>query len=155
MLDKVILILTKANTISKKISAKASAAKPLVKPLPGGKTLGLDPETWFYDIEDGDDTKEGEEAEIIFIYDSGLAVYKQNTAKRKFPYIDTFNHKGPSVISTMRYLTIGVFEHLKITSTLDVEKMLAYAAHPQRSCAYKISRDSCDMQAVGEGARGR
>ena len=41
-------------TISKKISVKASAAKPSGKPLPGNKTLGIEPDIRFYDIEDGD-----------------------------------------------------------------------------------------------------
>ena len=48
------------NTIGKKISVKASADKPSVKPLPGDKTLGLEPEIRFYKLEDGDDTAEGE-----------------------------------------------------------------------------------------------
>ena len=46
-----------AKTISKKISANASAAKPLVKPLPGDKNLGLDASILFYTIEDGDETE--------------------------------------------------------------------------------------------------
>ena len=48
-----------AKTISKKISVKASAAKPLGKPPPRDKTLGLEPAICFYAIEDGDDTEEG------------------------------------------------------------------------------------------------
>ena len=47
-------------TISKKSSVKYSAAKPLGKPLPGYKTLGLDPNTRFYSIEHVDETEEGE-----------------------------------------------------------------------------------------------
>ena len=46
-----------ANNTSKKISVKASAAKPLVKPPPGDKTFGLDPAIHFYAIEDGDKTE--------------------------------------------------------------------------------------------------
>ena len=46
--------------------------------------------------------------------------------KRKFPYIDTFNHEGPKVISVMRNLTTGVFEHLEITSHMDVDQRVAY-----------------------------
>ena len=41
--------------------------------------------------------------------------------KRKFPYIDTFHHKGPVFIGAMHNLTVGVFEHLEITSPMDVE----------------------------------
>ena len=35
---------------SKKISVKYSAAKPLVKPPPGDKNLGLEPKIGFYAI---------------------------------------------------------------------------------------------------------
>ena len=45
-------------TTSKKISVKASAAKPLGKLTPRDKTLGLEEEIRFYDIEDGNDTEE-------------------------------------------------------------------------------------------------
>ena len=48
-----------AKTISKKISVKASAAKPLDKPLPGDKTLGLEPAVRFYKVEEGDENSEG------------------------------------------------------------------------------------------------
>ena len=41
-------------TISKKISVKASAAKPSGKPLPRNKTIGIETDIRFYDIEDGD-----------------------------------------------------------------------------------------------------
>ena len=45
-------------TTSKKISVKASAAKPLGKPPPFDKNLWLDPEILFYTLEDGDDNEE-------------------------------------------------------------------------------------------------
>ena len=51
---------------------------------------------------------------------------KQNLVKRQFPYIDTFDQEEPVVINAMRDLTVGVFEHLDITSPMDVEKRLAY-----------------------------
>ena len=51
---------------------------------------------------------------------------KQNLVKRQFPYIDTFDHEEPVVINAMRDLTVGVFEHLDITSPMDVETNLAY-----------------------------
>ena len=49
------------NTI-KKISVKTSTAKPLGKPLPGDKNMGLEPEIYLYTLEDSDDNTEGEEA---------------------------------------------------------------------------------------------
>ena len=101
-----------AKTISRKISVKASAAKPLGKPPPGDKTPGLEPAIRFYELEDGDKTEEGEESEILVIHDSRLVVSKKKLVKRKFSYINTFDHEGPSVASTMKDLTSGVFEHL-------------------------------------------
>ena len=115
-----------AKTISKKISAKASVANPFGKTMPGDKIFILETEICFYAIEDGDETEEGEDAEILVVYDSILAVSKQNPVKRKFPNIDTFDHEGPVFISAMHDLTVGVFDHLKITSPMDVEKRLAY-----------------------------
>ena len=72
-------------TTSKKSSVKASAAKTLGKPPPGDKTLGIDPATRLYTIEDSDETEEGEEAEILVIYDSSFAASKKNLVNRKFP----------------------------------------------------------------------
>ena len=51
---------------------------------------------------------------------------KQNLVNKKFPYIDTFDHEGPAVISAMHDLTFGVFEHLEITSLMYVEKRISY-----------------------------
>ena len=51
-----------AKTISKKISVKASSAKPSGKTLHRYKTLRLETDIRFYDIEDGDKTEEGYEA---------------------------------------------------------------------------------------------
>ena len=48
---------------------KASTAKPLGEPLPGGKTLRLNPSIRLYEIEDGDKTEEVEDAEILIIHD--------------------------------------------------------------------------------------
>ena len=107
-------------TLSKKISVKASAAKPLGKPPPGGETLGIEPVVRFHAIEYCDKTEEGEEAEILVIYDSSLAASKQNLVKRKFPYIDTFDHEGPTVVGALYDLTVGVFEHLEIACPMDV-----------------------------------
>ena len=60
---------------------------------------------------------------------------KQNLMKRKFPYIDTFDHNGPVVIGAMHNLTVGVFEHLKITSPMDVKTDSLHTAHPNISYA--------------------
>ena len=127
--------MTMAKTISKKSSVKASAAKPLGKPMPGGKIFGIYPEIRFYYIGDGDETEEVEESEILVVYDSSLAASKKNLVKRNFPYIYTFDHEGPVVTSAMHKLTIGVFENLKITSPMDVDKRLAYTQSILRGAA--------------------
>ena len=46
--------------------------------------------------------------------------YKQNFVKRKFPWIDIFDHEVPAVINTMGDLTVGLFGHLDISSRLDL-----------------------------------
>ena len=51
-----------ASSISRKSSVKASTDKPSGKPPPGDKILGIDPEIRFYELEDSDNTEEGEEA---------------------------------------------------------------------------------------------
>ena len=56
VLDKYISLLNIVKPISKKISVKASTAKPLVKPPPGDKTFGIVSDIRLYEIEDGDDT---------------------------------------------------------------------------------------------------
>ena len=83
------------------------------------------------------ETEDGEEAEIIAVYDSSLEESKQNLVKRKFPYINTLYHEVPTVISTMRNINVGVFEHLSITSPMDVDKRLAYTQHILRGAALK------------------
>ena len=113
-------------SISKKISLKASASKPLAKIPPKYKTFGLDPAIRLYAIEDGYEAEKGEEAEILIIYNSSLAASKKNLGKRRFPYIYTFNHEGTIVINAMRDLTFGVFEHLDSISLIDMCKRLAY-----------------------------
>ena len=62
-----------ANIISKRSSVKASAAKPSWKPPLRDKNLGVDPEICFYEIEYGDKTEEGEEAEILITHNKSLA----------------------------------------------------------------------------------
>ena len=53
-------------------------------------------------------------------------VSKKTLVNSKFPYIDTFNHEVPLVISAMLNLTVKVFEHFYITSHIDVDKRLSY-----------------------------
>ena len=105
------------------------------KPLPRDKILELDTETRFYELYDVDKTEEGEEAETIVIHDSILVESKQNHVKRKFPYINTFDHEGPAGVSTMRNITIGVFEHLKTTSPMLVDQRISYMQHILRGAA--------------------
>ena len=114
-----------ARTISIK-TVKASTSKPNRKPPPGDKTIGLETAIRFYEIEYGNKTKKLEESEIFFINDSILMASNQNLVKRRFPFINMFNHKGPYVISAMRYLTVGVFEHIDITSILDIDIKIKY-----------------------------
>ena len=100
-----------AKTISRIISVKSSEAKPSGKtfgnPPPGDKTSGLESAISLYALEDGGNTEEGEESEIPIIHNSSLVESKQNLVKRKFPYIDTFDHEGPTVVSAMWDLTSG------------------------------------------------
>ena len=56
-----------ANTICRQSLFKSSATKPLVKYPPKDKTLGLESAIHFYELEDGDETGKGEEAEIFII----------------------------------------------------------------------------------------
>ena len=37
-----------------------------------------------------------------------------------------FDHEGPAVVSAMRNLTVGVSDHLEITSPMEVDQMVAY-----------------------------
>ena len=48
-----------------------------------------------------------------------------------------FDHEGPAVISVMHNLTVKVFEHLNITSPMDVKKRLAYTQRILRRAALK------------------
>ena len=63
----------------------ASTAKPLEKYLTGDKSLGLETDIRFYELEDSDNTKEVEYAEILIIQDKILLSTKKNLFKRKFP----------------------------------------------------------------------
>ena len=126
-----------AKIISKKISVNASAAKPLGKPPPRDKTLGIEPDIHSYNIEGGDENVEGEESETLVVHGSNLAVSKQNLITRKFPYIDTFDHEGPALVNAMRDLTSGMFEHLDITSPMDVYQRVAYTQQIIRGAALK------------------
>ena len=137
MFDKVILILTIEKTISKKISVKASATKPSGNHPPRYKTLEIEQKIRFYAKEYGDDTGEGEEVEILIVYDSSLVASKQNLVNRKFTYIYTFDNGGQAGINAMRNITVGVFEHLETTSPIDVDKMISYTQLIPRGDALK------------------
>ena len=51
--------------------------------------------------------------------------------------MNTFNHEGPAVVSTMHGLTSGVFEILNIISPMDVDQRLAYNKHIMIGAALK------------------
>ena len=51
---------------------------------------------------------------------------KQTLDKIKSPFIYTFNHEGPAVINVMRDLMVVLFEHLDITSRLDLDLRIKY-----------------------------
>ena len=99
------------------------------------KILVIESYIRFYTLEDGDGTAEGGEAETFVVHDSNLAVFKQNLVKRKFPYINTLDSEVPAVVSVMRDLTVGVSEHLDITSYGHRSKVIMQVAYPQRTCA--------------------
>ena len=67
---------------------------------------------------------------------------KQNLVKRKFPYINTFDHGGPAVASAMRDLTIGVFEYLEITSHMELDQRISYTQIVLIGSALKNTRQS-------------
>ena len=90
--NNIITPLTMAITIHKNKYFEYSAAKPAGKPLPRDKTFGIEPDIRFYSIEDGDETGKGEEEEILVVYDSSLTASEKIFVKRKFPYINTFDH---------------------------------------------------------------
>ena len=68
-------------------------------------------------------------------------VYKQNLVNRKFPYIGTFDHEGPIVVSVMCNITVGVFENLDITITIDVYQRVAYTQRILKGSALKKYRE--------------
>ena len=67
---------------------------------------------------------EVEESDILIIHDSSLATIKQKSVKRKFLCINMFDHEGPSMIYTMSYLKVGVFEHMYIISKFNVYQQI-------------------------------
>ena len=54
-------------SINNRNPEKASTDNPSANPLPRDKYLGLEPDIHFCEIEDGDNTEEGEYAEILII----------------------------------------------------------------------------------------
>ena len=71
-------------------------------------------------------------------------VSNQNLVKRKFPYIDIFDYEGHAVVNAIHDLTIRVFEHLDITSPMDVDKRGDY------QLANDIAGDSCNLVKLKE-----
>ena len=99
--------------------------------------MDVDTKIRLYKLEDSDETEEVEESYILVVHNSSLAVYKQNLVKRKFPYIDIFDHGKPAVFNAMPDLTSGLFEHLDINSSLDVDQRVAYTQLIIRGAALK------------------
>ena len=52
--------------------------------------------------------------------------YNKNIVKRKFPLINIFYCEVIDMINAVRDLTVGVFEHLYITSSLDLYIRIKY-----------------------------
>ena len=52
-----------------------------------------------------------------------------------------FDHEEPAVISAMRNLNVGVFEHIKITSPVDLYNILAHMQPILRGAALKKYRE--------------
>ena len=139
-------------SIRKRNSVTASTNKPFGKPLPMDKTIGLETSIGLYEIEEGDKTEEGEDAEILIIHDKILAATKQKVFKRKFPYINMFNHQGLAVVCVMLNLTSGVFEHLETTAHMYVYKRVNYMQRLLRGAALKKYNDfltGCKESAEG------
>ena len=60
------------------------------------------------------------------MHDKSLASTKQNLVKSKFPFINMFNHQLLTVVHAVCNLTVGVFEHLEITSSMDFGQSIGY-----------------------------
>ena len=65
----------------REIKQRPQHPRPLGKPLPGDKNFGLELEIRFYKLEDSDETAEGEEAEILVVYDYIFTAIKQDLYK--------------------------------------------------------------------------
>ena len=113
-------------SISKRNAVKASTSKPYDKPTPWDKKFGIDPYICFFELQYADKTEEEEYVELLIIQDERLVATKQNLIKSNLPYINKIDHLGPAVLHAMQDLTSGVFEHLQITSRLDVDKRANY-----------------------------
>ena len=85
-------------------------------------------------------TKKEEEVEILIIHDSILSASTQNLIKREFPWIDMFDHEGPTVINVMRDLIVIVFEHLVIMSKKDLDLRIKYTERILRNSTLKKFR---------------
>ena len=96
----------------KRNTVKALTDKTLGKSPRGDKSIEIDPDILFYELEDGDNTEGGKYAEILIIQYKNHAKIKQNLVKMNLPYINTFDHQGSTVVCVMCDRTNRVFENL-------------------------------------------
>ena len=95
--------------ISKRNLAKASTAKPSGKPPPRDELLGLEPEIPFYELEDSDETEEGEQAEILVI-----------TAKASLQLSNTYiNPLDRGIHIWLQYINLYIFVYIYTILTFD------------------------------------
>ena len=62
-------------------SVNTSTANPNGKPQLGDKTLGIEPQICFYEIEDGGKTEQREQEEILVVHNLSVAAFKKNVLK--------------------------------------------------------------------------
>ena len=54
------------------------------------------------------------------------AASKKKLVRRNTPYINLFGHEAPYLISAMRDLMVVLFEHIEITSIMDLDLKIKY-----------------------------
>ena len=60
------------------------------------------------------------------MHNQSLTETEQNVIKKNFLCINMFDHQGLAVVRAMNDLTVGVFEHLEITSPMDFDQIIGY-----------------------------
>ena len=81
------------------------------------------------------------------MHNKSLTATKKNLVKKKFPFIDTFNNTGLTVVRVMHDLTVRLFEHQETTSPTDSDQRIAYTEWIIRGAAlnkYKIILEECN-----------